>query len=215
MPSFTYTNSSMCWWLCKHKQGDLHKSNTLWGRKNLNLLQDNSGISIIQHVCSNDVWLVQIFLFSEHDQNSLPALWIQLLPENDVPSLVSLPSLDQCKVSSDGLFHDVVPAIELLHLRSMTTQFKEWVALNTVKAEDGDLFSFSDLAHILESRRRLVITAHKKIHSTIHGNTSAFYVAVKSIIFVNMYNFRCFSHYANAVTLGLLVQPVKQVVIFF
>lgn len=46
------------------------------------------------------------------------------LPENNVSSLVSFPCLDQCKVSSDGLFHDVVPAIELFHLCTMTAHSK-------------------------------------------------------------------------------------------
>lgn len=38
------------------------------------------------------------------------------LPENNVPSLVSFPGLNQCKVSSDGFFHDVVSAVEFSYL---------------------------------------------------------------------------------------------------
>jgi len=43
------------------------------------------------------------------------------LPENNVSSLVSFPCLNQGKVSNDGLFHDVVPAVELPHLDNEDT----------------------------------------------------------------------------------------------
>ena len=45
-----------------------------------------------------------------------------LLPEDDVAGPVSLPGLDQGKVSGDGLLHDVVPAIELAHLEATTNE---------------------------------------------------------------------------------------------
>lgn len=38
------------------------------------------------------------------------------LPEDNVSSLVCFPCFDQSKVSSNGFFHYVVPAIELLYL---------------------------------------------------------------------------------------------------
>lgn len=61
----------------------------------------------------------------QHDQNFPFSLWVYRLPENNVSSLVGFPCLDQSKVSSDGLFHDVVPAIELSHLYTMTTQLSQ------------------------------------------------------------------------------------------
>lgn len=41
------------------------------------------------------------------------------LPENNVSSPVGFPRFNQSKVSSNGFFHYVVPAIELLHLCTM------------------------------------------------------------------------------------------------
>lgn len=52
-------------------------------------------------------------------------------PEDNVSSLVSFPCLNQCKVSSDGLFHDVVPAVELFHLCTMTAHLKKKGVRNT------------------------------------------------------------------------------------
>ena len=49
------------------------------------------------------------------------SLWY--LPEDDVAGPVGLPGLDQCKVSCDGLLHDVLPAVELAHLE--TPQLKQ------------------------------------------------------------------------------------------
>ena len=47
------------------------------------------------------------------------------LPENDVSSLVSFPCLNQGIVTSDGLFHDVMSAVELSYLCTATTDLKE------------------------------------------------------------------------------------------
>ena len=45
-----------------------------------------------------------------------------IVPEDDVPSLVSLPSFDKGKVSHNGPLHDVVSAIKLAHLCTVTSQ---------------------------------------------------------------------------------------------
>lgn len=77
----------------------------------------NTGIGIIQQ-----------FIWSK----LFACIPLHQLPENNVSSLVSFPCLNQCKVSSDGLFHDVVPAIELFYLCTMTTHLKESEALDAV-----------------------------------------------------------------------------------
>lgn len=46
-------------------------------------------------------------------------------PEHNVSSLVGLPCLDQCEVSGDGFLHDVLPAVELLHLCTGKSQLVE------------------------------------------------------------------------------------------
>lgn len=45
-------------------------------------------------------------------------------PENEIPSLVSFPGLDQGKVSEDGAFHDVVFAVENLERRKCSDLIK-------------------------------------------------------------------------------------------
>ena len=46
-------------------------------------------------------------------------------PENEIPSLVSFPGLDQGKVSEDGAFHDVVFAVENLERRKCSDLIKK------------------------------------------------------------------------------------------
>ena len=70
----------------------------------------NIGSDIIQQVRTNNV--------GQQDQKSLLSFH---LPENNVSSSVSFPCLDQCVVSRDGFFHDVMPAIELLYLCTTAT----------------------------------------------------------------------------------------------
>lgn len=61
------------------------------------------------------------------------------LPENNVSGPVGFPCLNQRKVSSDGLFHDVVPAIELFHLCTMTTHWEKESETPNAKSVEGIL----------------------------------------------------------------------------
>ena len=58
------------------------------------------------------------------------------LSEDEISSLVCLPCLDECKVPSDGFFHDVVVAIEhtvllpsALNLHMMIMVKSDWFSL--------------------------------------------------------------------------------------